>query len=83
MSRRSDFAKILRHEKPERLIIDLGGCPQSTMDGNSMYTLLEYLGFGKPDNIERLRYGKTRRLDERILRRFDIDVRSVVVIFMP
>ncbi|GHU98333.1 uroporphyrinogen decarboxylase [Bacteroidia bacterium] len=85
MSRRSDFQKILAHEQPERLIIDLGGCPQSTMDGNSMYTLLEYLGYGKtpPDQIERLRYGKTRRLDERLLTHFDIDVRSVGEIYMP
>lgn len=83
MSRRSDFKKILSHEQPERLIIDLGGCPQSTMDGESMYTLLEYLGYEKPEHIKRLRYGKTRRLDERILRRFDIDVRSVGEIFMP
>jgi uroporphyrinogen decarboxylase len=85
MSRRSDFKKILAHEQPERLIIDLGGCPQSTMDGNSMYTLLEYLGYGKTpiEQIERLRYGKTRRLDERILTHFDIDVRSVGEIYMP
>ena len=83
MSRRSNFKKILAHEQPERLIIDLGGCPQSTMDGESMYTLLEHLGYEKPEHIERLRYGKTRRLDERILQRFDIDVRSVGEIFMP
>lgn len=83
MSRRSDFQRILNHQEPERLIIDFGGCPQSTMDGNSMYTLMDYLGYDRPANPERLRYGKTRRLDERILKRFDIDVRSVGEIFMP
>lgn len=83
MSRRSDFQKILNHQTPDRLIIDFGGCPQSTMDGNSMYTLLDFLGYEHPAEIERLRYGKTRRLDERILQRFDIDTRSVGEIFMP
>lgn len=83
MSRRSDFQKILAHQQPERVIIDLGGCPQSTMDGNSMFTFMEHLGIPVPEVKERLRYGKTRRLDERILRRFDIDTRSVGEIFMP
>ena len=83
MSRRSDFQKILLHQQPEKLILDLGGCPQSNMDGKSMYTLLEYLGYDIPDKVERLRFGKTRRLDERLLKHFDIDTRSVGEIYMP
>jgi len=85
MSRRRDFEKTLAHEQPERLILDLGGCPQSNMDGMSMYNLLEYLGYGKTprDEVDRLRWGKTRRLDERLLRHFDIDTRSVGEIYMP
>ena len=83
MSRRTDFQKILNHEQPERLILDLGGCPQSNMDGKSMYTMLEFLGYDIPDKIERLRFGKTRRLDERMLKHFDIDTRSVGEIYMP
>ncbi len=83
MSRRSDFQKILRHEQPEKLILDLGGCPQSNMDGKSMYMLLEHLGYDIPDKIERLRFGKTRRIDERLQEYFDIDTRSVGEIYMP
>ncbi len=82
MSRRSDFAKILAHKQPERLILDLGGCPQSNMDGESMYTVMEHLGLETPPR-ERLRYGKTRRLDEKLLNRLDIDTRSVGEIYMP
>jgi uroporphyrinogen decarboxylase len=83
MSRRADFQKILSHQQPEKLILDLGGCPLSSMDGNSMYKLLEHLGYDIPSQIERLRYGKTRRIDERLLKHFDIDTRSVGEIFMP
>ena len=83
MSRRTDFQKTLAHEQPDRLILDLGGCPQSNMDGMSMYKLLEYLGYDIPDKIDRLRFGKTRRIDERLLRHFDIDTRSVGEIYMP
>ncbi len=83
MSRRSDFQKILNHQQPDRLILDLGGCPQSNMDGQSMYSLLEYLGYDIPDKIDRLRFGITRPIDERILQHFDIDVRSVGEIYMP
>jgi len=67
MSRRTDFQKILFHQQPEKLILDLGGCTQSNMEGKSMYTLLEFLGFDIPKKIYRLRFGKTRRIDERLL----------------
>ena len=83
MSRRTDFQKILNHEQPERLILDLGGCPQSNMSGKSMYTMLEFLGYDIPGKIERLRFGKTRRLDERLLKHLDTDTRSVGDIYMP
>jgi len=53
------------------------------MEGNSMYKLLEYLGYDIPEKIERLRFGKVRRLDERLLKHFDIDTRSVGEIFIP
>lgn len=83
MNRRTDFQKILAHQQPDRLILDLGGCPQSNMDGRSMYTLLEYLGYDIPKQTERLRFGKTCRIDERLLQRFDIDTRSVGEIYVP
>ena len=83
MSRRTDFLKTLNHEEPDNLILDLGGCPQSNMDGKSMYILLKHLGYDIPEKIDRLRFGKTRRIDERLLQRFDIDTRSIGEIYMP
>ena len=82
MSRRTDFQRILTHQKPERLILDLGGCPLSSMEGNSMHKVLDYLGF-TPPAVDRLRFGKCRRLDERLLTRLDIDTRSVGEIYVP
>ncbi|HEY5586089.1 MAG TPA: uroporphyrinogen decarboxylase family protein [Ruminiclostridium sp.] len=83
MGRREDFKRILKHEQPEKLIIDFGGNPLSSMEGCSMYTLLEYLGYDIPDEIEVLPFGEVRRLDERLLKHFDIDTRSVGKILKP
>ncbi|NSW90397.1 MAG: methyltransferase [Firmicutes bacterium] len=84
MKRRDDFYKTLRHIRPERLIIDLGGNPLSSMEGRSMYKLLEFLGYEQDkDNIDILPFGKVRKLDERLLEYFDIDTRSVGAILHP
>ena len=82
MGRREDFARTMRHEKPENLIIDFGGNPLSSMEGESENKLLEFLGLGKKQGGD-LPFGKTRRLDERLLKYFDIDTRSVGEIFTP
>ena len=82
MGRREDFARTMRHEKPENLIIDFGGNPLSSMEGESENKLLEFLGFGKKQGGD-LPFGKTRRLDERLLKYFDIDTRSIGEIFTP
>lgn len=82
MSRRENFAKTMAHEKPDGLIIDLGGCPLSSMEGDSEKKMLDFLGFGEKQG-EDLPFGKTRRLDERLLTYFDIDTRSVGEIFTP
>ena len=83
MSRRENFKKTMKHIEPDDIIMDLGGCPLSSMEGKSMYKLLEFLGFDIPENIDVLRFGKVRRLDERLLKYFDIDTRSVGEIFIP
>ena len=83
MSRRDDFRKILRHEQPDKLIIDFGGNPLSSMEGISMYKLLNHLGYEVPNDIEILQFGRVRRLDERLLKYFDIDTRSVGTILRP
>lgn len=83
MSRREDFNKILRHEQPDKLIIDFGGNPLSSMEGNSMYKLLEFLGYDVFEALEVLPFGRVLRLDERLLKHFDIDTRSVGTILKP
>jgi uroporphyrinogen decarboxylase len=83
MSRRDDFNKILRHEQPEKLIVDLGGNPLSSMEGRSMQNLLDFLGFNNSDGNEDAFFGSTQKLDERILKHFDIDTRAVGTILMP
>jgi uroporphyrinogen decarboxylase len=82
MSRREDFQKILNHEKPENLILDLGGCPLSTMEGDSPDKLLRHLGY-EPEPGENPLFGKTRKVDERILRFLDTDTRAVGTIMTP
>lgn len=84
MGRREDFYKTLSHQQPENLIVDLGGNPLSSMEGKSMYRLLGFLGCDAPDNGEEiLPFGRVKRLDERLLRYFDIDTRSVGTILRP
>lgn len=82
MGRREDFARTMRHVRPERLLIDFGGNPLSTMEGESENKLLEFLGFPKKPE-QNLPFGKTRRLDERLLQYFDVDTRSVGEILTP
>ena len=83
MSRRDDFIRIMKHEQPEKLIVDFGGNPLSGMEGRSMQKLLEFLGYEASDDFEVLPFGKVRKLDEKILRHFDIDTRSVGTIIKP
>lgn len=83
MNRRQNFIKTLNHEQPENLIIDFGGNPLSSMEGRSMFKLLEFLGYDSPKSLDILPFGRVRRLDERILKHFDIDTRSVGTILTP
>jgi len=82
MSRRTDFTKILNHEKPERLILDLGGNPLSSMEGDSPDKLLKVLGY-EPVTKENPPFGKVNKVDDRILEYLDIDTRSVGTILTP
>ncbi|MEF9970608.1 MAG: methyltransferase, partial [Ruthenibacterium sp.] len=82
MGRREDFNRTMQHQKPENLIIDFGGNPLSSMEGESENKLLDFLGFGEKEGKD-LPFGKTRRLDHRLLEYFDIDTRSVGEIFVP
>ena len=84
MSRRENFLKTLRHETPDSLILDLGGNPLSSMDGRSMFKLLDFLGFPyDKGSMAKLDFGAVRRLDDRLLTYLDIDTRSVGTILKP
>ncbi|MFO7636474.1 MAG: uroporphyrinogen decarboxylase family protein [Clostridia bacterium] len=82
MSRREDFLRVLEHREPENNILDLGGNPLSTMEGKSPGLLLKHLGYEEPEPEYPL-FGKTRKVDERILRALDIDTRAVGTILTP
>ena len=68
MGRREDFFKTLNHEKPDRILTDLGGTPQAGFWGNTEEKLLTYLGF--PQNKIPSIY-----VDERIQEFLDVDFR--------
>lgn len=81
MSRRDNFYKTLNNTRPENLILDLGGCPLSSMHGKSESYLLDFLGYEKKENP--LSDINDRRIDERILKYLDIDTRSTGEILRP
>ncbi len=83
MGRRQNFIDTMNHKKPKDIIIDFGGCPLSTMEGKSEEKLLDFLGYKKEKPEEKLLFGKTKKLDERILKHFDVDTRSVGTIMTP
>lgn len=82
MDRIDNFNKSVNHETPEEIVIDLGGCPLSSMEGNTQRQLLEFLGYAPPGPEEYL-FGKVQRIDERLLQFLDVDTRSVGEILHP
>jgi uroporphyrinogen decarboxylase len=83
MSRRENFYKTLHHEQPDDIILDLGGCPLSSMEGKSMFNLLDYLGYDTNGKIEITKWGKVLKIDARILKLLDIDTRGVGAVLTP
>ena len=82
MDRIKNFQDTVEHRQPEDIVMDLGGCPLSSVEGQTQARLLRYLVYDAPDDAPLL-FGKVRRLDERLLRALDIDTRSVGEIFRP
>lgn len=82
MDRMKRFYDIMDHRKPQGLILDLGGCPLSSMEGGTQNRILDLLGFPKPEPRHYL-FGKVQRLEESLLRYLDIDTRSVGEILHP
>jgi uroporphyrinogen decarboxylase len=84
MSRRDNFRAILEHRTPDDLILDLGGCPLSTMQGMSMYNLLDYLGIKRErPSGSILPWAQVVRMDEEMLEALDIDTRAVGATQVP
>jgi len=71
MKHRERFVKAVSRERTDRAAFDLCGCPQTLIDyPETREALAEFLGIGGPKQGD-------FPLDERILRRFDIDTRLV------
>lgn len=83
LSRRQNFIDTMNHKQPENVILDFGGNPLSTMEGKSQEYLLDFLGYQKEKEEELLLFGQTPQIDERILKCFDVDTRSVGKILTP
>lgn len=82
MTRIEAFQATVSHGRPDRLILDLGGCPLSSMEGGTQNRILDLLGFPRPEP-RRYLFGKVQRLEEPLLRYLDIDTRSVGEILHP
>ena len=83
MNRRKIFDQIMRHQQPDGLLVDLGGCPLSTMEGGSDQKLMQCLGITPQPDERVYRFGDVRQLDERLLVQLDIDTRSVGDLMRP
>jgi len=80
MTKRENFDMICRHQKPDHIMIDLGGCPLSRMEKGCERRLLDFLGYSLN---ERDSSPGSKPTDERLLRYFDIEVRSVGGMIKP
>ncbi len=77
LSHRDRVLAVLNHEKPDRLPIDLGGCPASGINLFAYQRLKEYLGVRDPVRVQTER-SLLAWPDETLLERFDVDLRLVV-----
>ena len=71
MTHRERFRRVVTHEKADRAVFDLAGCPQTLIDyPETREALKAHLGFSGEDQ-------GGFPLDERVLKYFDIDTRLV------
>ncbi len=77
MTHRERVRAALNHREPDRVPCDLSGAIGDAITATAYRNLLQYLGLGdRPIAIEN-RMTQTARVDEDILRRFDVDFRRV------
>ena len=71
--RRKAFADILAHRTPDRVLLDLCGCPLAGLSAEAETELTKYFGFSGDRASQR----------EQMLRELDIDTRGVGDILTP
>jgi uroporphyrinogen decarboxylase len=77
LSHRDRVLTVLNHETPDRLPVDLGGCPASGINLYAYKRLKEHLGLSGPVRVQAER-SLLAWPDEAILERFDVDLRLIV-----
>ncbi len=77
LSHRDRVLAVLNHETPDRIPIDLGGCPASGINLYAYKRLKDYLGFPGPVRVQAER-SLLAWPDEPLLERFDVDFRLIV-----
>ena len=77
MNRREIFDRVMRHQQPGGLLVDLGGCPQSSMEGNSAQKLMRCLGITPEPDDRVYHFGDCPQLDERMLKALEVGTRAV------
>ena len=50
MDRIKNFQDTVEHRQPKDIVMDLGGCPLSSVEGQTQARLLRYLGYDAPDD---------------------------------
>ncbi len=76
MTHRERVLAALDHREPDRLPIDLGSARVTGMVKGAYEKLCEHLGFGEPGPVlDRMQ--QIVEMDERVLRRLDVDVRAL------
>lgn len=77
LSHRDRVLTVLDHEVPDRLPVDLGGCPASGINLYAYQRLKAHLGVPGPVRVQSER-SLLAWPDDAILERFDVDLRLVV-----
>jgi uroporphyrinogen decarboxylase len=77
MTHRERVLAALDHREPDRVPIDLGATWVSTMAKSTHSALKEHLGLEGGEDETAMLVLQTARVDERILRMFDTDIRPV------
>ena len=77
LSHRDRVLTVLNHEIPDRLPVDLGGCPASGINLYAYKRLKEHLGLPGPVRVQAER-SLLAWPDDAVLERFDADLRLIV-----